>query len=197
MRMDQPPAAEAIQYAGQKLRARVTLESAFANHVVQQDIPPSGILAPEHSGDRRVDFFDRATILWIERGIGVDQQVVADAQHGWQALQPRLVSWLDSVEITQQAPEAMPVPMEGVLRIVPQRVTEASGGEQLDLMVAEQHVDLPSAVNRLALQIHQQVQNANAVLAAIDHVAEDHQDAVAAGPAIAGIDQRRVLQEAP
>ena len=74
--------------------------------------------------------------------------------------------------------------------------SEAMGGQQEGVVVADQGQDGPAALGSLALQAHDQIDDGDAVWAAIDQVAHEPERAVGAGPGVIRGDEPRRAEQA-
>ena len=125
----------------------------------------------------------------------MDEEVVAHARHGGEGGQPALVLGVRP----RRSPAMPPFSSHSATKVPPGPLPGRDPkrwGQQEGVVVADQGQDGPTALGSLALQAHDQIDDGDAVRAAIDQVAHEPERAVGAGPGVIRGDKPRRAEQA-
>ncbi len=141
-----------------------------------------------------VDLCDGAAIAQVKGGVGMDKQAAGGEGHSGELRKPCKVLAGQLSQVFAVAAIVFPAGDKAATQ-TGRTPAKAVCGQHHQFVVAQQAGYLPTGLLRLGLEAHNQVEDRNAVRAAIDEVADKPEDCAPAGPGVVLIDQVCIAQQ--
>ncbi len=143
-----------------------------------------------------VDVGDGLAVLQVRGGVGVQQQVAVLQRDGGESGEPADVVRLQAVQVVLLAAVEPPGGEEGggAGGGLDRLVAVPGGAEEEQFVIAHQGAAVAACGGGLGGELHDQVDDADAVGAAVGEVAEEPDPGAAGRPVAVGVDQALVVQ---